>query len=174
MQPSPAAELQPALMLLEKTPIVLETLLADLPQEALEWKPSEERWSIREVMAHLADIEELYTERAQRIVREERPALAKYVPSAKLLGGSSADGVERLVRFGLLRRGLVAFVREAPASAALRTGVHEELGPVTLAQMLNELANHDLGHLRQIAELYRARAFYPNVGPFQRYSDPRP
>ena len=173
MQPSPAAELQPALTLLEKTPIVLETLLADLPQEALEWKPSEERWSIREVMAHLADIEELYGERTQRIVREERPALAKYVPSAKLLGGP-ADGVERLVRFGLLRRGLVAFVREAPASAALRTGVHEELGPVTLAQMLNELANHDLGHLRQIAELYRARAFYPNVGPFQRYSSPRP
>jgi hypothetical protein len=174
VQPSPAAELQPAIALLERTPIVLETLLPDLPQEILEWKPSEERWSIREVVAHLVDLEELFCERTQRIVREERPALAKFVPAGKLLGGPSADALERLVRFGLLRRGLVGFVREVPASAALRTGVHEELGPVTLAQVLNELANHDLGHLRQIAELYRARAFYPNVGPFQRYSSPQP
>jgi len=36
VQPSAAVELQPALTLLEKTPIVLETLLPDLPQEILE------------------------------------------------------------------------------------------------------------------------------------------
>lgn len=48
------------------------------------------------------------------------------------------------------------------------------LGTVTLSQMLHELANHDLGHLTQIAELYRAHTFYPHVGPFQKYSNPRP
>jgi hypothetical protein len=40
--------------------------------------------------------------------------------------------------------------------------------------MLNEWANHDLGHLRQIAELYRANAFHPNSGPFMKYSSPKP
>jgi hypothetical protein len=48
------------------------------------------------------------------------------------------------------------------------------MGTITLSQMLHELANHDLGHIRQIAELYRARAFYPNAGPFQKYSNPKP
>ena len=90
------------------------------------------------------------------------------------MGASSVGGVELLARFGALRNELVSLVKDAPASAATRVGMHEELGRVTLAQLLNELANHDLGHLRQIAELYRARVFYPNAGPFQRYSNPQP
>ena len=61
-----------------------------------------------------------------------------------------------------------------PPSAGARTAVHSELGTITLAEMLNEWANHDLGHLRQIAELYRAHAFHPHSGPFMRYSHPRP
>jgi len=61
-----------------------------------------------------------------------------------------------------------------PASAGVRTGVHSELGTITLSEMLNEWANHDLGHIRQIAELYRARAFYPYSGPFMKYSSPEP
>jgi len=48
------------------------------------------------------------------------------------------------------------------------------LGEITLHQMLSEWASHDLGHLRQIAELYRAHAFHPYVGPFQKYSNPKP
>jgi hypothetical protein len=43
-----------------------------------------------------------------------------------------------------------------------------------LSEMLNEWANHDLGHIRQIAELYRARAFHPHSGPFMKYSNPQP
>jgi hypothetical protein len=33
--------------------------------------------------------------------------------------------------------------------------------------MLNEWAFHDLGHVRQIAELARAVKYYPSMGPFQ-------
>jgi hypothetical protein len=32
---------------------------------------------------------------------------------------------------------------------------------------MNEWAFHDLGHIRQIAELFRARAFFPVMGPLQ-------
>jgi hypothetical protein len=61
-----------------------------------------------------------------------------------------------------------------PAAAIARTGNHEEAGMVTIGQFLNEWACHDLGHIRQIAELYRARAFYPNIGTFQRYYSLKP
>lgn len=173
MQPALALEVQPAIALLEKTPLVLETLLHAAPAEVLEWKPSAERWSIREVVAHLVDLETLFVERVRRILREEAPQLPGFTPGGSL-GGPFRDAIDRLVRFAVLRGELVGLVKDAPASAAARTGIHEELGRITLAQTLNELANHDLGHLRQIAELYRARAFYPNAGPFQRYSNPQP
>jgi hypothetical protein len=48
-----------------------------------------------------------------------------------------------------------------------RTGRHEELGILSCSQLLNEFAFHDLGHIRQVAELYRSHAFYPKMGVFQ-------
>ncbi|MGB7434335.1 MAG: DinB family protein [Candidatus Acidiferrum sp.] len=59
-------------------------------------------------------------------------------------------------------------------NAAKKSGRHAELGVITLSEMLHELANHDLGHLRQIAELYRAYSFYPHAGPYQKYSNLKP
>jgi hypothetical protein len=43
--------------------------------------------------------------------------------------------------------------------------LHREFGEITLAQMLNEWALHDLGHIRQIAELVRARKYQAGAGP---------
>ena len=38
-------------------------------------------------------------------------------------------------------------------------------GEITLSQMLHEWALHDLGHVRQIAELVRARKYLAGAGP---------
>ena len=43
--------------------------------------------------------------------------------------------------------------------------VHKKVGPITMEQMLNEWALHDLGHIRQIAELVRARKYLAGAGP---------
>jgi hypothetical protein len=171
---SPAASLlQPPVSLLEKTPAILETLLRDVSADVLDWKPAAERWSIAEVLAHLLMIEQLYGERAKRIVVDQNPTLVKFAaPDESELPKKTAR--QYLEEFVALRRAHYFFWHGIPSSASARTGIHPEMGPITLLQLLNELANHDLGHLRQIAELYRAKAFYPHAGPFQRYSNPKP
>ena len=176
MQPASASDMQPAISLLEKTPRVLETLLGDLPGELLHWKPAPDRWSVSEVLAHLASREAVYAERAMRMHAEDSPALQKYD-----LAGASARGEysrgsagEHLAHFNRTRHSTLALLVGLPPSAGSRAGIHSELGAITLAQMLNEWANHDLGHLRQIAELYRAFAFHPHSGPFMKYSNPKP
>jgi len=176
MQPASAIDIQPAISLLEKTPHLLETLLGDLPGELLHWKPAPDRWSISEVLAHLAALEQVYAERALRMVTEDSPALAKYDLAGAAARGEYARGSagENLAHFKRTRRSTLALLTGLPASAGARTGVHSELGTVTLAHMLNEWANHDLGHLRQIAELFRAHAFHPHSGPFMKYSIPQP
>src|SRR5437016_1902031 len=78
MQPASAVDIQPAVSLLGKTPQLLETLLGDLPGELLHWKPRPDRWSISEVLAHLAALEQVYAERVLRIMAEDSPPLAKY------------------------------------------------------------------------------------------------
>ena len=176
MQPASAAEIQPAISLLGKTPQLLETLLADLPGELLHWKPKADRWSISEVLAHLSALEQVYAERVLRVMAEDSPPLARYdLEGAKAREDYSRGSAgENLALFTRTRRSTLALLTGLPASAGARTGIHSELGSITLSHMLNEWANHDLGHLRQIAELYRAYAFYANSGPFMQYSSPQP
>jgi hypothetical protein len=174
MQPPPVVPLQAAVSMLEKTPDLLETLLRDLPQELLQWKPAADRWSISEVLAHIVEIEQLYGQRTRRMVLDDSPVLPPFLTAE---GGGQLkrkQAHEHLERFLGLRRAFVFYLRSIPSNAASRTGRHHELGTITISQMLHELANHDLGHIRQIAELYRAHAFYPHAGPFQKYSHPKP
>ena len=175
-EPGVTRSIQPALLLLEKTPILLETLLRDLPEDLLRWKPAAERWSIAEVLGHLADIEMVYADRTRRMVTEEGPRLQKYDPASTVVVGDYVRGLatENLAYFIKTRRSTVVLLRSIPADAGEREATHSELGNFTLHQMLSEWASHDLGHLRQIAELYRARAFHPYAGPFQKYSNPKP
>jgi len=173
MQPVPVVPIQAPISLLEKTPGLLELLLRDLPQDLLQWKPAPDRWSIAEVLGHMAVIEQLYEQRARRIVVEESPSLPPYIapPESEL---QQKPARQHLEKFVALRRAFVFYLHSVPSAAAARAGRHHELGTITLSEMLHELASHDLGHLRQIAELYRAHAFHPFAGPFQRYSNPKP
>ena len=171
MQPLSPAPIQAPISMLEKTPGLLELLLRDLPVEVLEWKPAADRWSITEVLGHMVMIEKLYEQRARRIVLEDSPTLAKHEGPVE---GQKKSARQHMEEFVPLRRAFVFYLHSVPAAAAGRAGQHAELGTVTLSQMLHELANHDLGHLKQIAELYRAHTFYPHAGPFQKYSNPKP
>ncbi|MGB2622474.1 MAG: DinB family protein [Candidatus Acidiferrum sp.] len=176
IQPAATGSFQPALLLLEKTPILLETMLRDLPIDLMHWKPSAERWSIAEVLGHLADLEGVYADRTRRIVTEDTPMLQKYDPAVTVVIGDYARGSasDNLAFFMRTRRSTVILLRSIPSDSGEREAIHSELGNITLQQMLSEWASHDLGHLRQIAELYRARAFHPYSGPFQKYSNPKP
>lgn len=172
MQPVSAMSIQAPISMLEKTAGMLAILLRDLPQDVLQWKPASDRWSIVEVLSHLTVIERLYEQRAKLIMLEPSPALPKYV--APLDTETQKSAARHLEEFSALRRAFVFYLHSIPTAAGSRTGQHDEMGTITLSEMLHELANHDLGHLRQIAELYRAHSFYPYAGPFQRYSNPKP
>jgi hypothetical protein len=172
MQALSTAPISAPISLLEKTPGLLELLLRDVPKETVEWKPAADRWSMTQVLAHLVMIEQLYNGRTRRIIMEVDPVLPKSTPPPE--GEKQKSSREYLDEFVALRRAFVVFLHSIASASAGRTAQHTELGAITLSQLLNELANHDLGHLRQLAELYRAHLFYPNVGPFQKYSNPKP
>ncbi|MBI3665349.1 MAG: hypothetical protein HY236_03855 [Acidobacteria bacterium] len=83
--------------------------------------------------------------------------------------GAPIKGAAELEKFERERKQTVAWLRSFPSGAGERAGRHEELGTITVAQLMNEFAFHDLGHIRQVAELYRSRVFYPRMGPYQNY-----
>jgi len=176
MEAARSLERLPGIGLLEQTPMILEKLLLAVPPEMLEWKPSAERWSVSEVLRHLAETEETFRERTRRMIEEDLPFLESYDQNASHAAGnySGRPAREQLKRFCHKRDRALAWLRYLPAGLATRTGRHAELGQITVGELMNEWAFHDLGHIRQIAELYRARAFYPEMGAFQRYYTVRP
>jgi len=173
MNPAPL----PGLAVLEQTPIILEKIVSLASEDQLHWKPSMERWSISEVLAHLADVEVAgFRERIERMVQEEMPQLAMYDQDAQYKAGRYTGGKarEHLKVFCHERDRSLSFLRYGSPAILARKGRHSQIGSITVAHIMNELAFHDLGHIRQIAELYRARAFYPHSGPFQQFYTIKP
>ncbi len=176
MSPRPEAQAHPELAVLEQTPIVIEKILVAATREQMHWKPAPERWSIGEVLAHLVEVDKLFRERGRRMVEQKDPVIEPYDQNVAYAAGnySHKDAVDLLREFCHERDQSVTWLRYLPESARARSGRHAEIGTVTLGQMISEWAFHDLGHIRQIAELYRARAFWHKLGASQRYYAIRP
>jgi DinB superfamily len=176
MAATPGPGVLPGIPVLEQTPIIIEKIVWAATDEQMQWKPSTERWSISEVLAHLADAEvAAFRERIRAMIEKDNPAIEAYDQNAKYAAGEySGKGRENLKKFCHERDRSLSFLRYVPASVLGRKGQHSQIGPVTVAQVMNEWAFHDLGHIRQIAELYRAHAFYPQCGPFKQYYTVQP
>jgi hypothetical protein len=105
----------------------------------------------------------------ERIVEEDNPMIEPYDTDAYFAGGqySGRDAEDSFDHFEEQRELNLEYLRGLPAGAADRTGRHTELGAITVGQLMNEWALHDLGHIRQIAEIIRSLKYYPHMGPFQ-------
>ena len=156
----------PCLDLLEATPGILRGLVCELSKEDTDWKPAPDRFSVAEVLAHLSHSEgHCYRLRVNRFMTEEVPALEPDDAQMYLDLYRGRDAKEELASFRDQRKANVEYLRGLPALAGDRRALHAEVGEITLAQMLHEWALHDLGHIRQIAELVRARRYREGAGP---------
>lgn len=156
----------PCLGLLAATPAILRGLMAEISEEDARWKPAADRFSIAEVLSHLSHSEgHCYRERLDRFLAEERPELEPDDAQMHLEVYKTADPEADLDRFEDRRKTNIELLRGLPAEAGSRKALHREAGEITLANMLHEWALHDLGHIRQIAELVRARKYLAGAGP---------
>jgi UDP-N-acetylmuramate dehydrogenase len=162
---------------LAATPHILQGILAGVEPAVLTAQPAPGRWSIAQVLAHLAHCERnCFLLRLRRFLaeEEEEPAFLSYQPDEDPLASVSRFALAALDDFLAARRDSLDALASTPSDALEKTALHQELGRITLAQMLNEWAFHDLGHIRQIAEIVRALKYYPHMGPYQPLYEVKP
>jgi hypothetical protein len=83
MAASPSPDSLPGLAVLEQTPIIIEKIVWSATDEQLHWKPATDRWSISEVLAHLAEAEVVgFRERVQMMMEKDNPRLEAYDQNA--------------------------------------------------------------------------------------------
>ena len=156
----------PCLDLLEATQAILRGLMSEISDEDARWKPAPDRFSIAEVLAHLSHSEgHCYRARVDKFLSEEMPELETDDAQMHLELYKNADPEENFGHFEDQRETNVELLRGLPAETGGRKARHLAAGEITLSQMLHEWALHDLGHVRQIAELVRARKYLAGAGP---------
>jgi hypothetical protein len=156
----------PCLDLLEATPAILRGLMSEISGEDARWKPAEDRFSIAEVLSHLSHSEDhCYRARVDRFLSEEMPEFEPDDAQMHLEVYKNAEPEKDFGHFKDQREKNIELLRGLPADAGNRKALHRAAGEITLSQMLHEWALHDLGHIRQIAELVRARRYLAGAGP---------
>jgi len=156
----------PCLDQLEATPTILRGLMAELTAEDVRWKPAPDRFSVVAVLSHLSHSEgHCYRTRLDRFLSEDNPEFEPDDAQFHLELYRNMDPEDAFDHFEEQRETNIEFLRDLPPGSGSRTAVHKKVGPITLEQMLHEWAMHDLGHIRQIAELVRARRFLAGAGP---------
>ena len=156
----------PCLDLLEATPAILRGLMSEVSEEEARWKPAPDRFSIAEVLAHLSHSEgHCYRARVDRFLAEELPQFEPDDAQMHLHLYENADPEESFGHFEDQRDDNIELLRGLAAEAGSRRAMHRTAGEITLSHMLHEWALHDLGHIRQIAELVRARRYLAGAGP---------
>jgi hypothetical protein len=165
----------PCLDLLEATPGILRGLMTEISDEDARWKPAEDRFSIAEVLCHLSHSEgQCYRPRVDRFLSEPMPEFEPDDARMYLDLYRNADPEEDFGHFEDQREANVRLLRGLPPEAGSRRARHRTAGEITLSQMLNEWALHDLGHVRQIAELVRARKYRAGAGRLGEEYDLKP
>ncbi|HTX37599.1 MAG TPA: DinB family protein [Bryobacteraceae bacterium] len=158
----------PCLGILEATPKILRGLMCELSDEDARWKPAADRFSVAEVLGHLSHAEgHCYGARLDRFLQDAHPELEPYDPQQHLDVYRAADPEDAFDHFEEQRESNLERLRGLPAGAANRRARHKRVGEITLSEMLHEWALHDLGHIRQVAELVRARKYLEGAGPFR-------
>ncbi len=148
------------------TPDRWQRLAQALPDDLLQRKPKQGEWSALECLSHIVDTEAVFNFRFKCFLAgEDFPA---FNPDAQGTKASAPSAKDLAADFCRIRQESLKKLEAVADQDLDRTARHAELGLVTLRQMLNEWAAHDLMHTVQ-AEQALMQPFIDACGPWQRF-----
>jgi uncharacterized damage-inducible protein DinB len=149
---------QDPLAVLRETPNQLERVVQSAPRHVLARPEASGKWSMGQVLAHLADSDLVWGWRLRLILSQDRPTLTGYDQDAwaERTGYADIDPRDSVELFSALRRSNLRLVERASSEDMQRVGVHVERGEETLAHHLKLYAGHDILHLNQLERIRTA------------------
>ncbi len=160
--PTPASELNPyanflgdarAHDVLEMTPITIARLIRNSDKAQLTRTPAPGKWSIRDILCHLADCEITFAFRLRQTIAESHHVIQPFDQEAWASHYSALDAHDALEAFGASRRWNMLFIRVVGPEGETKAVRHPERGEMTFRTIVETMAGHDKNHLRQIENL---------------------
>ncbi len=165
-------DLEQTISLLTRGPATFTALLRDLPESWTSQNEGGETWTAFDIIGHLIHGEKTdWIPRAKIILQSgESQAFTPFDRWAQKRESAGKSLPQLLDEFAALRAENIEILRSfnlTPPDME-RRGLHPELGPVTLSQLLATWAVHDLTHLHQASRVM-AHQYQDAVGPWSAY-----
>ena len=137
----------------EQGPDLLKTAVAGVREDQFDQTPVPGKWSIRQVVCHIADFEPVYADRMKRVVVEDNPTMFGGDPDVFAAGlhYEKRSVQAELELISVVRRQMAVILRNTDVEDFQRTGVHSEAGPLTLETLLERITRHIPHHVTFIA-----------------------
>jgi hypothetical protein len=121
-------------------------------EELLDVSPGPGKWTIRQIVVHVADADVVTAMRFRQIAAEPGAKLIAWDQDvwAGKLNYEQQPLEDALQAFTFVRRYTANMLRNIPASAWQQTGDHSEKGPVKLLDLVEYMGEHAFKHAEQI------------------------
>ncbi len=164
--------LDKALEILERTPKILNTYLENLSDDWIFCNEGEETWSAFDIVGHLIHGEKTdWIPRLNIILSESiNKTFEPYDRFAQFEDSRGKTLQELLNEFARLRKNNLKILKNLSLTQEQLqlTGIHPELGIVTIKELLACWVTHDLGHIAQMSRVI-AKQYKNEVGPWTAY-----
>lgn len=136
----------------------LRQATAGLTPEEVGRPEAPDKWSLRQLIAHLADAEIVTGYRYRMILAQDNPVITGYDADlwAERLRYADSDVGEDLKRFEVLRQANLRLLRALSGAEWERIGQHETRGSESVARLFRLVAAHDLVHMRQAERIRKS------------------
>jgi hypothetical protein len=141
------------------TPGQLERLIKGLSITKLRERPAADKWSVSEIVAHLADAEIVTGFRMRLILGAPGAPIVAYDQNSWVTGGhyEKRDPRKSVEQFRVLREANLALLESLTPEQWKHYGMHSERGQETMELIVRMAAGHDINHLQQIERILPAK-----------------
>jgi uncharacterized damage-inducible protein DinB len=140
-------------------PKKLAALIKGKKQAQLARRPAPDKWSVAEILAHLADAETAISWRLRHILTANGAPIQAYDQAAwaNTFDYAGCDARESLERYRVLREANLALVKRVPKRLWENYGVHQERGNETITHIMRLTAGHDVNHRLQVEQILKGK-----------------
>lgn len=133
----------------------LDRLLGARSESELKHRPAPGKWSLYEIVMHLVETQDVFIERATRMLVEDKPAIKSFTPDTARQEGwyLTQNFKSRLQTFKEQRSTFIALLKTFTDEQWKAEGRHEGYARYTIEQCTESLMRHEEHHLYQVLNL---------------------
>ena len=146
---------QEARAVIAATPGLVHQAMSAMSAEQVEAPIAEGKWSPREVVAHLADCELVFSFRLRQTLAMPSPVIQPFDQDEWAKRYGSYDMASALVMFHAARGWNMKLIGGLSEADWQREMTHPERGTMTFQNVIETIAGHDINHLAQLQSVVK-------------------